>query len=91
VPVAPALRELRQEDHKLEASLGYIVRHCLNLLSLQKQDKTNKQTKTRKGLGAYKKTTRFRTEQRWEWNCVGWKVMEMMDRRLMLITGPLTP
>jgi hypothetical protein len=26
MPVAPALRRLRQENHKLEASLGYTVR-----------------------------------------------------------------
>jgi hypothetical protein len=27
-PVIPALRKLRQEDHKFEASLDYILRLC---------------------------------------------------------------
>jgi hypothetical protein len=29
IPIIPALRRPGQEDHKLEASLGYIVRACL--------------------------------------------------------------
>jgi hypothetical protein len=29
MPVTPALRGLRQEDHKLQANLGYTVRPCL--------------------------------------------------------------
>jgi hypothetical protein len=37
MPVIPALRRLRQEDHKTEVSLGYIVRLCL-----KKQSKTIK-------------------------------------------------
>lgn len=28
-PVIPALEKLRQEDHKLEASLGYRARPCI--------------------------------------------------------------
>jgi hypothetical protein len=28
-PVIPALRKLRQEDHKFKVSLGYIERPCL--------------------------------------------------------------
>jgi hypothetical protein len=29
MPEIPTFGRLRQEDHKLEASLGYIVRSCL--------------------------------------------------------------
>jgi hypothetical protein len=36
MPVIPALRRLRQEDHKTEVSLGYIVRLCLKKQSNQK-------------------------------------------------------
>jgi hypothetical protein len=28
-PVSPALRRLKQEDHKFKATLDYIVRPCL--------------------------------------------------------------
>jgi hypothetical protein len=28
-PIIPTLGELRKEDQKFEAGLGYIVRHCL--------------------------------------------------------------
>jgi hypothetical protein len=39
MPVIPALRNWRQEDHKFETSLGYIVRPCL-------KKKKKKSTKT---------------------------------------------
>jgi hypothetical protein len=29
MPIIPALGKLRQEDHELQASLGYLVRPCL--------------------------------------------------------------
>jgi hypothetical protein len=29
MPVIPAFRRLRQEDHKFKVSLSYITRHCL--------------------------------------------------------------
>jgi hypothetical protein len=29
MPVIPALKRLRYEDHEFKASLGYIVKHCL--------------------------------------------------------------
>lgn len=28
MPIIPVLKRLRQKDHKLETSLGYIVRSC---------------------------------------------------------------
>jgi hypothetical protein len=36
-PVIPALRRVRQEDHKFEASLG-----CIKMTLSQKKKKTNK-------------------------------------------------
>jgi hypothetical protein len=29
MPVIPALRKMKQEDHEFEASLGYMVSFCL--------------------------------------------------------------
>jgi hypothetical protein len=31
MPVIPALRRLRQEDHEFKTSLGYIARPCLKI------------------------------------------------------------
>jgi hypothetical protein len=42
--VIPTLRRLRQEDHKLEISLGYLVRSCL-------KKQTNEQTKENNHFG----------------------------------------
>jgi hypothetical protein len=41
VPGIPALKRLRQENLELKASLGYMVRACL-----QKQNKTTKQVQS---------------------------------------------
>lgn len=48
--VIPARRRLKQEDHKLEASLGYIVKHYEN--------------KTRKQMTKKKKKTTMQTPQK---------------------------
>jgi hypothetical protein len=36
LPIVPALRMWRQEDHKFEVSMGYIVRLCLKRQNQQK-------------------------------------------------------
>jgi hypothetical protein len=36
--IIPALGRLRQEDHELEASLGYIVRPCLKKRKRKKSE-----------------------------------------------------
>jgi hypothetical protein len=33
MPIIPALRRLKQKDHKFEASLASMARHCLKLES----------------------------------------------------------
>jgi hypothetical protein len=38
-PVIPELRRLRQKDSKLEASMRYIVRHCLEKKKKRKERK----------------------------------------------------
>jgi hypothetical protein len=37
MPIIPALGRLRQEDHKLETSLGYTVSLCLKKKSTSKK------------------------------------------------------
>jgi hypothetical protein len=43
--VITALRRLRQEDHKVKASLGYRMRPCLNNKKTKNQKKKKKKRK----------------------------------------------
>jgi hypothetical protein len=45
MPIVPTLRRLRQEDREFEASLGYIVRHCLKI----EKKKTGRKEGRKKG------------------------------------------
>jgi hypothetical protein len=45
IPVIPALRKLRQEDYKFEASLGYIVKPCLKKKKKLKRVEVERGTK----------------------------------------------
>jgi hypothetical protein len=42
LPVIPALRRLRQEDHEFLASLGYIARLCLKNKNKKKKERKEK-------------------------------------------------
>jgi hypothetical protein len=37
MPIIPAFRRLREEDHKFKANLGYIVRFCFKKRARQRQ------------------------------------------------------
>jgi hypothetical protein len=39
MPEIPAFRDLRQEDHKVDAYLGYVVRLCLKKKKKKKKKK----------------------------------------------------
>jgi hypothetical protein len=46
--VSPVLESLRQKNSKLEASLGYIIRTCLQKRDKEKRKKTREEEKRRK-------------------------------------------
>jgi hypothetical protein len=44
MPVVPALRRLRQEDHEFEASLGSLARSCLKTKTKRQNYRDSKNT-----------------------------------------------
>jgi hypothetical protein len=57
IPVIPALRRVRQEDHKFKTSLSYIARH-------RYQPHTHTHTKTENGVCVCTERERHRDRER---------------------------